>query len=95
VCNFTNARDRKRLEDLRSPPDVIARTEEVLRLWGVEDLFATCSYCGKPCYNPDLPKRQYRRKKLPADLFLKQDLLGFRDSSGEVICWPCDELEFQ
>jgi hypothetical protein len=87
--------DRKRLEDLRFPPDVIARAEEVLRVWEVEDLFAVCSSCGEPCYNPDLPGGKYRRKKLPADLFLKRDLLGFRDSTGAVICWPCDEFHFQ
>lgn len=90
-----NPRDRKRLEDLRFSPEVIARTEETLRLWEIEDLFATCSRCGKPCYNPDLPKGKHLRKKLPVDLFLKRDLLGFRDRQGDVICWACDELEFQ
>ncbi len=89
------AKDRKTLETLRFSPEVIAKTEEVLQLWEIEDLFATCSYCGRVCYNPDLPKGQHRRKKLPADLFWKRDLLGFRDTSGEVICWACDEEQFQ
>ncbi|OWK36036.1 hypothetical protein FRUB_08599 [Fimbriiglobus ruber] len=64
-------------------------------MWGIERLFVTCSYCGKPCYNPDLPGGKRLRKKLPADLFLKRDLLGFKDHAGEMICWPCDEWEFQ
>jgi hypothetical protein len=89
------ANDHKRLEDLRFSPEVIAKTEAVLRLWAIEDLFATCSHCGRDCYNPDLPKGQHRRKKLPADLFWKRDLLGFRGTSGQVICWACDEEEFQ
>ena len=90
-----NPQDRKRLEDLRFDPEVIARTEKVLRVWGEPELFAKCSYCGKVCYNPDLPRGQHLRKKLPADLFLKRDLGGFRDHAGEVICWPCDDFEFQ
>jgi hypothetical protein len=73
--------DRKMLEDFRFSPEVIAEAEEVLRPWEIEDLFATCSYCGKQCFNPGLPKGKRRRKKLPADLFAKRELLGFRDSS--------------
>ena len=90
-----NALHRKRLSDLGFSPEDIGRTEEVLRLWEVEDLFAKCSYCGKDCYHPDLPKGKYLRKKLPADLFWKRELLGFRDHAGEVICWWCDEMQFQ
>lgn len=90
-----NPNDRQKLEALRFSSEVITKTEEVLRFWEVQELFAKCSYCGKDCYNPDLPKGKHRRKKLPADLFLKPDLLGFRESLGKVICGPCDELEFQ
>lgn len=87
--------DRKQLEALCFPPEVIARTEEVLRLWGVADLFATCSYCGKPCYNPDLHRGKHLRKKLPADLFWKQELVSRRDRAGDVICVPCDDYKFE
>jgi hypothetical protein len=87
--------DRERLEQLKFPPETIARTEEVLALWGVADLFATCSFCRKPCFNPDLPKGKHLRKKLPAELFWRRELVGFRDESGEVICWPCDDFQFE
>jgi hypothetical protein len=87
--------DRKRLEDLHFSPEVVARTDDVLRLWDVEDLFAKCSYCGKPCFNPDLPRGKHLRKKLPADLFQRRELVGFRDESGEVICRPCDDFQFE
>ena len=88
------AQDRKMLEELRLSQEVIARTEEVLRVWEVEELFVVCSYCSKPCINPDVRRRQFRRKKPPADLFLKA-AIGFRDWEGRVICWACDEDEFQ
>jgi len=90
-----NALHRKRLAGLGFSPEVVARTEEVLQLWEVEDLFAKCSYCGKDCYAPDLPRGKYRRKKLPAELFWNRELLGFRDREGAVICWWCDEIQFQ
>jgi hypothetical protein len=90
-----NPQDRKRLEDLRFAPEVIARTEEVLRVWGEPALFATCSYCGKVCLHPDLPRGKHLRKKLPADLYLKRELIGFRDHAGEVICLPCDDFQFE
>lgn len=87
--------DRKRLDDLRFASEVISRTEEVLRVWGDPELFATCRYCGKVCFHPDLPRGKHLRKKLPADLFLKRELLGFRDDFDNVICWPCDDEQFQ
>ena len=90
-----NPHDRKRLEDLRFSPEVVAKTEEVLRVWGVEDVFAKCSYCGKHCFNPDLPRGKHLRKKLPADLFLRRELVGFRDEDGTIICWPCDDFRFE
>jgi hypothetical protein len=90
-----NPQYRKRLEDLRFAPEVIARTEEVLRVWGEPELFATCSYCGKVCFHPDLPPGKHLRKKLPADLFLKREMVGFRDRAGEVICGPCDDFQFE
>lgn len=90
-----NPSDRKRLVDLRFSADAIARTEEVLRLWGVEDLFATCSYCRKPCYNPDLPRGKFHRKKLPAEMFWRRELIGFRDELGDIVCWPCDDFQFE
>jgi hypothetical protein len=89
------ADDHKRLQDLRFTPDVIARTEEVLRVWGEPELFSTCSYCGKICFHPDLPGGKHLRKKLPADLRLRQELVGFRDRAGAVICWPCDDFQFE
>jgi len=90
-----NPRDRKRLEDLRFSPEVIAKTEEVLSTWGVEELFAKCSFCGKVCFNPDLPRGKHLRKKLPSDLFLRRELVGFRYEDGSVICWPCDDFQFE
>lgn len=91
-----NPRDRKRLEDLGFAPEVIAKTEEVLRVWEMEDLFTTCTYCHKSCYRPEIvSKRKYRRKKLPSELLLKRELLACRDSQGDVICWPCDDFQFE
>jgi hypothetical protein len=87
--------DRKRLEQLGFAPEVIAKTEEVLKVWEVEELFVTCTYCGKPCFHPDLKRQRRHRKRLPADLFAKMEHVGFYDNQGEVICWPCDEREFQ
>lgn len=87
--------DRKRLEDLRFASEVIVRTEEVLGVWGDPELFAKCSYCGKVCFNPDLPRGKHLRKKLPADLFLKRELVGFWDHDHEVICWLCDDFQFE
>lgn len=91
-----NPNDRKRLEDLKFSAEVIARTEEVLRLWEIENLFAVCVDCGKPCYNPDLPRGKFRRKKLPADLFQRRELWSYRKKrTDEIVCWPCDEIRFQ
>ncbi|QDU18993.1 hypothetical protein [Urbifossiella limnaea] len=90
-----DSRDRKRLEELKFSAEVIAKTEAVLSLWGVDELFARCTYCKKICFSPYLPKGKHMRKKLPADLFLRRELVGFRDESGEVICWPCDEFQFE
>ena len=90
-----HAQDKKRLEDLRLAPEVIARVADVLQAWGEPELFAKCTYCGKVCFHPDLPTGKRLRKKLPADLFLKRDLIALRDYAGEVICLPCDDLHFQ
>ncbi len=87
--------DRNQLELLRFSPDVIERTEAVLKVWGVEDLFAKCSYCGKVCLNPDLPRGKRLRKKLPADLFHRRELIGFREEDCQIICWPCDDFQFE
>ncbi|MBY0458624.1 MAG: hypothetical protein K2V38_14890 [Gemmataceae bacterium] len=86
--------DRKQLEAFGFAPEVIAKAEEVLRAWGAERLFATCVYCGKPCLVPGLPRRK-DRKKLPADLFHRYELGGWRDCDGEVICRPCDDFKFE
>jgi hypothetical protein len=86
--------DRKRLEELRLSPEVIAKTEDVLRVWEIEDLFVVCSFCGKPCINPKLRRKQYRRKKPPAELFEKIEL-GFEGHDGSIICWSCDNAQFQ
>jgi hypothetical protein len=80
---------------LRFPAEVIARTAEVLQAWGDPELFAKCSYCGKVCLHPDLPRGKHLRKKLPAELFHKRELIGLRDSAGEVICLPCDDFQFE
>ena len=89
-----NADDHQRLIDLGFMPEVVARTEEVLGVWGIERLFATCCHCGKPCLDPDLPRRR-DRKKLPADLFHRYELCGTRDKRGRVACLPCDDFEFE
>lgn len=86
--------DRKRLEELRISPEAIAKAEEVLAFWGVDQLFVTCSSCGRPCYNPKVPRRKHRRKRLPSELFWDSNNLGFEDPEG-VICWACDEAGFQ
>ena len=90
-----NPEDRQRLNDLRFPADVIARTEEVLRAWGVERLFTTCCHCGKACLDPDLPRGKRLRKRLPADLFHRREMVGCRDTRGRVACLPCDDFEFE
>lgn len=88
--------DRARLVTLGYTPEVIARTEEVLRVWEVEVLFTTCAWCKKPCFVPELCTRQTkRRKKLPADLFLNRRLLSVRDRDGEPRCQPCDDWQFE
>ena len=89
-----NVQDRKRLEALNFPPEAIAKTEEVLNLWGVEELFVLCSYCGKHCINPKVRNSKFRRRKPPSDLFRIAEL-GFNDRHGQIICWPCDEQSFQ
>jgi hypothetical protein len=38
-----NTQERKRLEELRLSQEVIAKTEEVLRVWEIEESFLTCS----------------------------------------------------
>lgn len=90
-----NLQDRQRLEALRISPQAIAKAEEVLAFWGTDaPLFVPCSYCGQPCYNPEIPRGKYHRKKLPSELFWDIDNLGFEDPEG-VICWPCDDARFQ
>ncbi|MEO1618378.1 MAG: hypothetical protein AAFV88_21175 [Planctomycetota bacterium] len=89
-----NAQDRKRLEELDFPSDDIAKTEEVLRIWGVDELFVLCFYCGKHCISPKVRNSKFRRCKPPSDLFRIAEL-GFNDRDGRVICWPCDEERFQ
>jgi hypothetical protein len=88
------AQDRQRLVALGLSAEVIAKTEEVLRVWEVDVLFVTCSVCGKPCISPEVRKRQYRRKTPPAELFHKAPL-GFREDDGDIICWPCDDDRWQ
>jgi hypothetical protein len=86
--------DRLRLVALRFPPEVIDRAVEVLRVWGVERLFATCCHCWEPCIDPDLPRGQKMRVKLPAVLFHRHELRSCRNTEGKVACMPCDDLEF-
>ena len=90
-----NSNTRKLLENLRFSVEVIDKAEEVLRVWKVEELFDKCSYCGNVCFNPDLPRGKHLRKKLPADLFLRRELVSLRDEVGDVICLPCDEYQFE
>lgn len=85
--------DRKHLEELRISPEAIAKTEEVLKFWGIEVLFVKCTQCGKLCYSPSVPGR-YRRKKLPAELFYNRNLIGFTDRHGDVVCLPCEDANF-
>lgn len=88
--------DRARLVTLGFSPEVVARTEEVLRVWEVEILFTTCTYCRKPCFVPELCTRQTkRRKKLPADLFLKRHLVSRRDRDGDPRCYPCEDWQHE
>jgi len=89
-----NVQDRKILESLNFPSEAIAKTEDVLRLWEVDELFVLCSYCGKHCINPKVRNRKLRRKKPPSELFRIAEL-GFDDRDGRFICWPCDEKQFQ
>jgi hypothetical protein len=91
-----NPQDLVRLKDLRFSSEVIDKTEEVLRLWEIENLFTVCSYCDKPCFVPEVAnKRQFRRKKLPAELFLRRELISVRDELGDVVCIPCDDFNFE
>ncbi len=89
--------DRQRLIDLGFSSEVIAKTEEVMQLWGMSPLFVTCDRCGKICVNPDLPGRKYKRKKLPFELTSRNryELLSLRKRTGEVMCLPCDDFEFE
>ncbi len=88
------AEEREQLKALKFSDEVIARTEEVLQVWGNPNLFATCSHCGKVCLNPDLPGRKYLRKKLPSDLF-RYELTSLRDRTQEIRCYPCDDFVFE
>jgi hypothetical protein len=88
------AQDRKTLESCGVSPEAISKIEEVLRVWEVEQLLFSCSYCGKPCINPAVRKRQYRRKTPPAELFLKIPV-GLPDDDGDIVCWPCDNARWQ
>ncbi len=91
-----NPQDRARLVSLGYSAEVIARTEEVLKVWEVDVLFTTCAWCRKPCFVPELCDRSKRkRKKLPADLFLKRHLLSVRDRDKEPRCVPCDDYVFE
>jgi len=89
-----NPQDRKRLEELRISAEAIAKAEAVLAFWGIDKLFVPCSFCGRLCYDPEVPRTKHRRKKLPSELFWDSNNLGFADPDG-VICWPCDEERFQ
>ena len=86
--------NRKTLEALGFAPEVIAKADGVLRFWGADRLFATCTDCGKPCLDPGLPRRKHR-KKLPAELFHRRALLSRRTRGGEVRCMPCDDYQFE
>lgn len=88
------AQDLKQLQRLGLSAEVIAKTEEVLRVWEVESLFVACSSCGQLCIHPDVRRRQYRRRKPPAELFDKTPL-GFRDEAGDIVCFPCDDAQWQ
>jgi hypothetical protein len=91
-----NPQDRARLVTLGYSAEVIAKTEEVLRVWEVSQLFTTCSMCHEPCFVPELSvRRTHRRKKLPADLLLKRHLLSIRDREGNPRCHPCDDWKFE
>lgn len=83
--------DRKMLESLRISQEVIEKAEAVLKLWGIEELFTVCSFCGKPCYRPEVPRGRVHRKKLPAELFYKREVRSFREDDGTAICEPCEE----
>lgn len=84
-------RDFAKLQELGFSAEVISKTDEVLRIWEIDRLFVECSYCGKLCYNPELPGRRFKRKKLPSELFWNQDLLGWLDVySNKPICEPCE-----
>ena len=91
--------DRTLLGQLGYSPEAVAKTVAVLEAWGDPPLFAECATCREACFHPDLPKGKHLRLKLPAELWLRRDLLGFRerhdDPTSPVICWACDEIAFQ
>jgi ribosomal protein S27E len=68
--------DRKHLENFRFTPEVIVRTDEVLQVWGEPELFAKCPYCGKVCFQPDLPPGKHLRKKLLRTCSSSESWLG-------------------
>ena len=85
--------DRKILESLRISQEAIEKAETILNLWGIKELFTTCSHCRKPCYHPDIPRGRVHRKKLPAELFYKREVRSFRDADGTAICESCEEWD--
>jgi hypothetical protein len=89
-----NVQDRERLESLGFPLADIVKTEDVLNVWEVKQLFVLCAYCGMHCISPNVRNSKFRRKKPPSSLFQIAEL-GFNDKHGRIICWPCDEKRFQ
>lgn len=87
--------DEKKLQKLKFSPEVIEKVKETLNVWGIDQLFTTCSYCNAVCYDPNVPRSRYRRKKLPAELFYDVSLMGFLNNDQAVICGSCDEEQFQ
>ncbi|VTS08336.1 unnamed protein product [Tuwongella immobilis] len=89
------ADERQRLLEWGFAADVIERTAQVLTLWGDPPLFGVCSLCGNWCFHPDLPRGKHLRKRLPAELFWRYELVGCRSVAGDLRCLPCDDFEFE
>ncbi len=85
-----HSRDLALLQQLGFSAEVIAKTDSVLQAWEIDRLFVECSYCGKACYNPDLPGGRFKRLKLPSELFWNQELLTWWDRDDKPICETCE-----